>query len=60
MKLKESWRIWRGTARPKKNEERLKQWEGGEEEEEEEEEWEEEEEMIRKVKVKQRRKAAEG
>lgn len=57
MKLKESWRIRIGTARPKKNEERLKQWEGGEEEEEAEEE-EGEEEEIRKVK--QRCRAAEG
>lgn len=39
---------------PKKNEERLKQWEGGEEEEE------EEEEEIKIVEVKQRCGAAEG
>lgn len=50
----ESCRIRRGTARPKKNEERLEQWEGGEEEEE------GEEEEIKIVEVKQRCRAAEG
>lgn len=54
LKLNESWRIRWGTARPKKNEEWLKQWERGEEE------GEEEEAEIRIVKVKQRSRTAEG